>query len=126
MAHKKSYVGLTIALDIILINLSFLLSYVVRYQLQIPYPVEEQYYAPFYPYIPFAALLTLLCLITYRIEGLYEVRRPPLAGRGVPIDQRHNGQRCADHGDHVRPPAAGLFTWNAGAGKLLDRSLAQP
>ncbi len=75
MAHKQSRVGITIALDVVLINLSFVLSYIVRYQLQIPYPVEEQYYAPFYPYIPFAALLTLLCLMTYRIEGLYEIRR---------------------------------------------------
>jgi exopolysaccharide biosynthesis polyprenyl glycosylphosphotransferase len=75
MAHKQSRVGITIALDVVLINLSFVLSYIVRYQLQIPYPVEEQYYAPFYPYTPFAALLTLLCLMTYRIEGLYEIRR---------------------------------------------------
>ncbi|GAB4474098.1 MAG: sugar transferase [Anaerolineae bacterium] len=61
--------------DAVLINVAFLVSYVVRYELQIPYPVLPQYDAPFWPYIPFAALLTVLCLLSYRIDGLYEFRR---------------------------------------------------
>ncbi len=63
-------------LDGALINLAFVLSYVVRYRLGIPYPVDPRYDAPFYPaYIPYAALLTILCLIMFQIDGLYERRR---------------------------------------------------
>lgn len=62
-------------IDIVLINLAFLISYLVRYRLEFPYPVLPQYDAPFWPYLPYAALLTLLCLLTYRIDGLYEFSR---------------------------------------------------
>lgn len=64
-----------IALDIILINLALVLSYIARYKLDIPYPVDPRYDAPFYPYIPSALFLTILCLIAYNIDGLYERRR---------------------------------------------------
>ncbi len=75
MTRAKTALGIVVALDVILINVAFVLSYVVRYQLQLPYPVDSQYYAPFTPYIPYAALLTALCLIMFRIDGLYEQRR---------------------------------------------------
>lgn len=76
MDRRKRTEGIVIPLlDVILINVAFLLSYVIRYQFGVPYPVEEEYYAPFMPYIPFALLLTALCLIMFRISGLYEMRR---------------------------------------------------
>jgi exopolysaccharide biosynthesis polyprenyl glycosylphosphotransferase len=79
MTHKQWIQSGIIALDVILLNLAFYLSYVVRYDLGIPYPVPTEYDAPFYPaYVPYAVLLTLLCLIMYRLNGLYEHRR----GRG--------------------------------------------
>jgi exopolysaccharide biosynthesis polyprenyl glycosylphosphotransferase len=64
-----------IALDAVLINLAFIFSYLVRYRLNLPYPVDARYDAPFYPYVPFALMLTVFCLITYRLNGLYDKRR---------------------------------------------------
>ncbi len=76
MRHKRATLSLILASDVILINLAFVLSYVMRYRLEIPYPVLPEFDASFYPhYIPFAILLTVLCLLTYRISGLYEQRR---------------------------------------------------
>lgn len=73
--HEQTGLWGTITLDAILINLAFVISYVFRYRLDLPYPVDARYDAPFYPYIPFALLLTALCLITYHLNGLYERRR---------------------------------------------------
>lgn len=80
MTRTKATLGLTVAVDAILINVAFVVSYVVRYQLELPYPVDPRFDAPFTPYIPFAALLTVLCLVMYRIDGLYNPvrRRRPL------------------------------------------------
>ncbi|HQE17620.1 MAG TPA: hypothetical protein PK607_03885, partial [Aggregatilineales bacterium] len=81
MTRSKATLGLTIAIDVILINVAFVLSYIIRYDLDVPYPVPPQFDAPFVPYyVPFAALLTVLCLLMYRIDGLYDRhrRRRPL------------------------------------------------
>ena len=75
MSHQKTSQGLIFLVDVILINVAFVLSYIVRYQLELPYPVEARYYATFVPYIPFALLLTALCLLMFRIGGLYDTRR---------------------------------------------------
>ncbi len=76
ISRKQAYQWALVALDIALINLAFYVSYFVRYEMGIPYPVDPRYDAPFYPsYLPTAALLTGLCLIMYRIDGLYERRR---------------------------------------------------
>lgn len=75
MSRQKASQGLIVLVDVILINVAFVLSYIVRYQLELPYPVEAQYYATFVPYIPFAILLTALCLLMFRIGGLYDARR---------------------------------------------------
>jgi exopolysaccharide biosynthesis polyprenyl glycosylphosphotransferase len=64
-----------IALDIALINIAFIASYIIRYQLEIPYPVDPAYDAPFTPYVPYSALLTVLCLMAYWLSGLYDGRR---------------------------------------------------
>lgn len=73
--RKRLGPGIIVTLDALLINLAFLISYIIRYRLDLPYPVDARYDAPFYPYIPFSLLLTLLCLITYHLNGLYERRR---------------------------------------------------
>jgi len=75
MSRQKTSQGLIVLVDVVLINVAFVLSYIVRYQLELPYPVEAQYYASFVPYIPFAILLTALCLLMFRISGLYDKRR---------------------------------------------------
>src|SRR5688572_23379333 len=76
MTQKQWGQAATLGLDVLFLNLAFYLSYVVRYEIGFPYPVPPQYDSPFYPaYIPYALFLTLLCLITYRINGLYERRR---------------------------------------------------
>jgi exopolysaccharide biosynthesis polyprenyl glycosylphosphotransferase len=76
MTQKQWGQAVTLALDVFFLNLAFYLSYVVRYDIGIPTRVPPQYDAPFYPaYIPYAIFLTVLCLITYRINGLYERRR---------------------------------------------------
>jgi exopolysaccharide biosynthesis polyprenyl glycosylphosphotransferase len=74
----KNTGGIVVLVDILLINLAFWLSYVVRYRLGFPYPVPPSYDAPYPPYLPYAALLTLLCLLTFQIDGLYRPQR----GRG--------------------------------------------
>jgi exopolysaccharide biosynthesis polyprenyl glycosylphosphotransferase len=77
VTRNKAALWLTVALDAILINVAFVLAYLIRYQLQLPTPVEEQFYAPFTPYVPFALLLTGLCLLMFRIDGLYNPNRRP-------------------------------------------------
>lgn len=73
--HRKMAQGTWMALDALFINVAFVLSYLIRYELQIPYPVDPRYDAPFTPYIPFAVMLTVLTLIIFRINGLYAVVR---------------------------------------------------
>ena len=79
MSKHTKYDGLklagTIILDAVLINLAFIISYISRYRWDLPYPLDARYDAPFYPYIPFAILLTIFCLSTYRLNGLYDNRR---------------------------------------------------
>jgi exopolysaccharide biosynthesis polyprenyl glycosylphosphotransferase len=60
-----------VALDAVLINVAFVLAYIIRYQLEFPYPVDPLYDAPFTPYIPFAVGVTLLCLFMFSVDGLY-------------------------------------------------------
>ncbi|NLH06314.1 MAG: hypothetical protein GX484_01790, partial [Chloroflexi bacterium] len=56
MTRSKATLGLTVAIDVILINVAFVLSYIIRYDLDVPYPVPPQFDAPFVPYyVPFAA-----------------------------------------------------------------------
>lgn len=76
MKAKTASHWLILPIDVLLINVAFYLAYVVRYEIQFPYPVDPRYDADFYPsYVPFAALLTGLCLLTYAIDGFYDPRR---------------------------------------------------
>jgi exopolysaccharide biosynthesis polyprenyl glycosylphosphotransferase len=63
-------------LDVLFINGGFWFSHFIRYQLGWPYPVDPQFNAPFYPYIPYSLLLTGLCLVTYRLNDLYRASPP--------------------------------------------------
>jgi exopolysaccharide biosynthesis polyprenyl glycosylphosphotransferase len=64
-----------VATDAVLINLSFLVAYWVRYQLQWFRPVDESFFVPYRAYIPYSLALTGILLATYWAEGLYNIRR---------------------------------------------------
>ncbi|RMF82063.1 MAG: sugar transferase [Chloroflexi bacterium] len=59
-------------LDAVLAFAAFGLSYIGRYELQILRPVSEFNFAPFSPYLPYAAVFIPLLLINYRSAGLYK------------------------------------------------------
>lgn len=61
--------------DVILINIAFVLSHYLRYELQWIRAVAEAYYVPFRAYVPVSIILTLILLIVFRAEGLYDRRR---------------------------------------------------
>jgi len=63
------------AIDLVLINLAFVLAFWVRYRLQWFRAVDPAYDATFGTYIPLALLLTALLLFAYRGAGLYDQRR---------------------------------------------------
>ncbi|NPA90224.1 MAG: undecaprenyl-phosphate glucose phosphotransferase [Chloroflexi bacterium] len=64
-----------IILDAIVINIAFAIAYIVRYRLQWFRAVDPAYYTDFTAYLPFAALLTLILLAAYTMEGLYGEQR---------------------------------------------------
>ena len=68
--HKLITLSLVL-MDILLINIAFVVAYWVRYELQLFRAVDTAFYAPLQRYIPFAAVLTALLLVIYRIEGVY-------------------------------------------------------
>ena len=61
--------------DIVLINIAFVIAYYIRYELQWIRAVAEAYYVPFREYIPVGLILTVILLIVFRAEGLYDQRR---------------------------------------------------
>ena len=61
--------------DAVLINVAFLLAYWIRYDLQWFRAVDPAYDTPRSTYAPFALLLTVLLLLAYRSEGLYDLKR---------------------------------------------------
>ena len=64
-----------VASDILLINLALVISYIVRYEWQWFRAVDPVYNNPFSVYLPFAAVLTVLLLVMFRQEGVYNHRR---------------------------------------------------
>jgi len=64
-----------IASDIVLINLALFVSYEIRYEWRLFVELDPAYYNPFSVYIPFAGVLTVLLLVTFRLEGVYDQRR---------------------------------------------------
>jgi len=61
--------------DMLFINLMYYISYLIRYEMEFPYPVPPQYDAPFGPYLPYGILLTITCLFAYNLDGIYDARR---------------------------------------------------
>jgi exopolysaccharide biosynthesis polyprenyl glycosylphosphotransferase len=61
--------------DITLINVAFGIAYYMRYELQWIRAVAEAYYVPFRAYVPVSLLLTVILLIVFKVEGLYDQRR---------------------------------------------------
>jgi exopolysaccharide biosynthesis polyprenyl glycosylphosphotransferase len=75
MNRKQVALVATMLIDVVLINLAFILAYMLRYDLQLFYPLDIRYDAPFRPYIPFALLLTGVSLIAFQVGGLYAEKR---------------------------------------------------
>ena len=61
--------------DVLLINVAFVLSYYVRYELQWIRAVAEAYFVPFRSYVPVSIVLTVILLIVFKADGLYDRRR---------------------------------------------------
>jgi exopolysaccharide biosynthesis polyprenyl glycosylphosphotransferase len=61
--------------DAVVLNVAFLLAYTLRYDVQFLRPVDPVFDNPPTVYIPFAILLTILLLITFKIDGVYQSRR---------------------------------------------------
>lgn len=61
--------------DGILVFIAFIGGYYLRYELQLLRVVEEAYYAPFDPFIPYALLFAAWIYFSLRGAGLYERRR---------------------------------------------------
>lgn len=65
-----------IAGDAVLVNLAFILAHIIRYDLQWFRPVlDPSYDTPLSEYAPFMAVLTVLLLLSFRLSGVYEMRR---------------------------------------------------
>ena len=68
-------IGLEILIDALLVNLGFGLAYWVRYDLQWPEPVAAGNYKPFGVYVPLMLILTLLLIVGYMFQRVYEHKR---------------------------------------------------
>ncbi len=66
---------ITALVDILLINLAFGLAYGIRYELQWFKAVEDAYYVSYEAYLPVVVLLTIILLIAFKVEGVYDRRR---------------------------------------------------
>ncbi|MDM8530228.1 undecaprenyl-phosphate glucose phosphotransferase [Anaerolineales bacterium HSG25] len=64
-----------VLVDVLLINLAFLLAYLLRYEVQLFRTVEPGYYVPYQVYQPFVGLYTLLLILVYRHQGIYRIRQ---------------------------------------------------
>ena len=67
--------GLVVS-DIVLINVAFVIAYWLRYDLQLWRAIDPAHYVPYSVFVPFALGLTVLLLLFYRRENLYQVDRP--------------------------------------------------
>lgn len=62
-------------MDAALVVMSFALAYWVRYELQWLRQVEPAYLVPFRAYVPSVAILTVILLLVYWLEGAYHAKR---------------------------------------------------
>ena len=66
---------LTIATDLILINLALALAYVIRYQWEWITPVEDRFFEPYYRYYGQQVLLNVLLIMTFTQAKVWKRRR---------------------------------------------------
>ena len=64
-----------IAIDIVLINLGFVLTWGIRYKLQWPRAVALENYTPLNVYLPMEAILTVLLVISCAFQKAYTYQR---------------------------------------------------
>lgn len=67
--------GLVVS-DIVLIHAAFAIAYWLRYDLQLWRAIDPAHHVPYAVFMPFALGLTVLLLLFYRRENLYQVDRP--------------------------------------------------
>ncbi len=65
----------TLVIDVILINVAFMIAYWLRYDLQLFRSVDPANNVPYAVYLPMMGLLTLVLVLASRREGVYDVRR---------------------------------------------------
>ncbi len=63
-----------VIIDIILINLAFVLAYWIRYDLQLFRAVDPAFDVSYVVYLPFVVLYTILLIIVYRQQRIYKLR----------------------------------------------------
>ncbi|HIC93861.1 MAG TPA: undecaprenyl-phosphate glucose phosphotransferase [Anaerolineae bacterium] len=73
--HKELLTLGLVLLDAFLINVAFAVAYWLRYEVQWIRPLEEQNYIPFRAYVPMALVLTVIMLVAYKLERVYDQRR---------------------------------------------------
>ena len=66
---------LTIITDIVLINVAFVLAYVIRYQWQWLRPVPEAFFEPYHRYIGQQVVLVGLLIVTFAQSKVWRRRR---------------------------------------------------
>jgi exopolysaccharide biosynthesis polyprenyl glycosylphosphotransferase len=78
LAHVKRQwlqrLGLVVS-DIVLINAAFAIAYWIRYELEWLWAIDPAYFVSYTVFLPFTLILTVLLLLFYRREGLYQVER---------------------------------------------------
>lgn len=74
--RKARWIAIAQAIvDAVLISVGFFIAYVARYQLQWFRPVDEEFLVPYGIYFPSSLALTLILLLIYWVEGLYDLKR---------------------------------------------------
>ena len=74
-SHQLVAALVWMGIDVLLINLAFVLSYWVRYDLQLFRAVDPAFDVPYAVYLPFALIFTALLIFVYRQQGVYRLRR---------------------------------------------------
>ncbi len=73
--NQKAVTLAWVLTDVLLINVAFVVAYWVRYELQLFREVDPAFYVPYRVYWPFVALFTMLLILVYRQQGVYQAPR---------------------------------------------------
>jgi exopolysaccharide biosynthesis polyprenyl glycosylphosphotransferase len=74
-SHQIAATIIWISIDVLLINVAFVIAYWLRYDLQLFRAVDPANNVPYAVYLPFAALFAVLLIMVYRQQGIYRLRR---------------------------------------------------